>query len=84
MPALALTMLERWDDLGPSLDRLDLFAEGGSRLAAATAAAIREEKAAAEGGPSPAHDQLKALGCLGISELLRSRPTRSAKAPNAS
>ncbi|MBA3687702.1 MAG: AAA family ATPase [Chloroflexi bacterium] len=84
MPGVALTMLERWDDLGPSLDRLDLFAEGGSRLAAATAAAIREEKAAAEGGPAPTHDQLLGLGCAGISQLLRFRPTSSAKAVKAS
>jgi class 3 adenylate cyclase/tetratricopeptide (TPR) repeat protein len=84
MPALALTMLERWDDLGPSLDRLDLFAEGGSRLAAATAAAIREEEAALSGGPMPTHDLLLTLGCAGISELVRFRPTSSAKAVKAS
>jgi class 3 adenylate cyclase/tetratricopeptide (TPR) repeat protein len=74
MPAVALTMLERWDDLRPSLDRLDLFAEGGSRVAAATAAAIREEKAAADGGPAPTHDQLLELGGAGISQLLQFRP----------
>jgi class 3 adenylate cyclase/tetratricopeptide (TPR) repeat protein len=78
MPSLALTMLERWDDLDPSLDRLDLFAEGGSRLASAVAAAVREEMAAAKGGPSPTHDHLKALGCIGISQLLRFRPASNA------
>jgi tetratricopeptide (TPR) repeat protein len=74
MPAIALTMLERWDDLGPSLARLDQFADGGSRVTAAAAAAIREEAAAAKGGPAPAHEQLLALGCAGISELLHFRP----------
>jgi class 3 adenylate cyclase len=68
------------ENLGPSLARLDLFSEGGSRLAGAVAAAIREEEAAAKGGPSPAHDQLKALGCAGLSELLRFRPTLPASA----
>lgn len=80
MPAIALTMLERWDELGPSLARLDEFAHGGGRLAAAAAAAIRAEEAAARGGPLPTHDQLHALGCAGISELLRFRPTSSASA----
>lgn len=80
MPAIALTMLERWDELGPSLRRLDEYASGGGRLACAAAAAIREEKAAASGGPPPTHDQLHALGYAGISELLRFRPTSSASA----
>jgi class 3 adenylate cyclase/tetratricopeptide (TPR) repeat protein len=74
MPALAMTMLERWDELGPTLERLDRFAEGGSRLAGATAAAIREEIAAADGGPPPVHEALRAQGYLGVSELLRFRP----------
>jgi hypothetical protein len=78
MPAIALTMLERWDELGPSLARLDTFAAGGSRVAAATAAAIREEEAAAKGGPAPTHGELHALGCVGISKLLRFRPTSTA------
>jgi len=80
MPALGLTMLERWDDLLPSLARLDLFSEGGSRVAGALAAAIREEEAAAKGGPAPTHRDLRALGCAGLSELLRFRPTLPASA----
>ena len=80
MPAIALTMLERWEELGPSLARLDEFAGGGGRLAGAAAAAIREEEATARGGPPPTHDQLHALGYAGISELLRFRPTSSASA----
>ena len=75
MPAAALTMLERWDELGPSLARLDMFSAGGSRLAGAVAAAVREEEAAAKGGPSPTHRDLHALGCSGLSELLRFRPS---------
>jgi tetratricopeptide (TPR) repeat protein len=77
MPAIALTMSEQWDQLGPSLARLDEFAAGGSRLAGAMAAAIREEAAAAKGGPVSTHDQLLALGCAGFSELLHFRPTIS-------
>jgi class 3 adenylate cyclase/tetratricopeptide (TPR) repeat protein len=74
MPAIALTMMERWSELGPSLARLDEFAAGGGELAAAAAAAIREEEAAASGGPPPTHDRLRALSYAGISELLRFRP----------
>jgi hypothetical protein len=71
-------MLGRWDELGPSLARLDEFERGGGRLAGAAAAAIREEEAAATGGPPPTHDHLQALGYAGISELLRFRPSLSA------
>lgn len=74
MPAIALTMLERWDELPQSLARLDQFAVGGSRVTGAVAAAIREEEAAAKGGPAPMHTDLRSLGCLGISELLQFRP----------
>ena len=74
MPSIALTMLERWDDLAPSLDRLDRFGQGGSRLAVAVADAIREEQAAARGGPQASHADLEALGFAGLSRLLRFRP----------
>jgi class 3 adenylate cyclase/tetratricopeptide (TPR) repeat protein len=74
MPAIALTMLEQWDQLGPSLARLERFAVGGSRVTGAVAAAIREEEAAAKGGPAPTHFDLRALGCAGLSELLQFRP----------
>lgn len=80
IPAIALTILERWDEQAPVLARLDAFAGHGARLAEAVAAAIREEEAAARGGPAPTHDQLTALGYLGISELLRFRPTLAANA----
>ena len=78
IPGISLTMLERWHDLSPVLERLDTFAAGGARLAEAAAAAIREEEAAARGGPAPTHEQVRALGYLGISELLRFRPALSA------
>jgi hypothetical protein len=74
MPAIALTMTERWDELGPYLSRLDACAAAGSVLASATAAAIREGQAAAAGGPAPSHDQLHTSGFAGLSELLRYRP----------
>jgi hypothetical protein len=74
MPAIALTMMELWSELGPSLARLDEFAAGGGELAGAAAAAIREEEEAAGGGPAPTHDRLRALGYAGISELIRFRP----------
>jgi hypothetical protein len=73
IPAMALTVHERWDQLGPPLARLDICAAGGSVLAGAAAAAIREEQAAARGGPAPRHDELRTLGFTGISELLRYR-----------
>ena len=76
MPAISLTILERWNELPTHLERLDQIGRQGARLAEAVAAAIREEEAASRGGPPPAHEQLRALGYLGISELLRFRPAR--------
>lgn len=77
--AMALTVLERWEQLGPPLARLDICAAGGSVLAGATAAAIREEQAAAQGGPAASHQELRRLGFAGISELLRYRPARDGR-----
>jgi class 3 adenylate cyclase/tetratricopeptide (TPR) repeat protein len=74
MAAMSMTMLERWEQLQPVLARLDELAGFGARLGGAVAEAIREEERAAAGGPSAAHDKLRALGYLGISELLRFRP----------
>jgi class 3 adenylate cyclase/tetratricopeptide (TPR) repeat protein len=74
IPAIALTILERWDELPPVLARLDEFAARGARLVEAAASAIREEEAAMLGGPAPAHELLRGLGYLGISKLLRFRP----------
>jgi class 3 adenylate cyclase/tetratricopeptide (TPR) repeat protein len=76
VPGIALTMLERWDDLPAVLARLDEFSTGGARLPEAVAAAIREERAATDGGPAAAHELLLALGYAGIGALLRFRPVR--------
>lgn len=75
IPAIATTMLERWQELPRFLARLDEFGLAGALLGEAAAAAIREE-AAANGGLPPKHEQLRELGYLGISELLRFRPAR--------
>lgn len=73
-PAIAITMLESWDRHGAVLASLDEAASRGGRLAGAVAAAVREEQRAADGGPAPTHAALLALGCDGISQLLRYRP----------
>ena len=70
MPTAALTILERWDQMEPALQRLDAFNAGGALLAGAMATAIREERDHARGGPPPRHDELKRLGFLGLSTLL--------------
>ncbi|MDX6636686.1 MAG: hypothetical protein QOJ01_197 [Solirubrobacterales bacterium] len=75
MPAIAMTMLERWDELPRVLARLDELAGYGGRLAGAVAEAIREEERAQVGGAPPRHARLRELGYLGISKLLRFRPT---------
>jgi tetratricopeptide (TPR) repeat protein len=77
MPAIALTIAGRWDELGPPLARLVAFAQNGGRMAEAAAAAVREEAAAAKGGAPPTHQRLRALGYIGISELLHFRPGAS-------
>ena len=74
MVAIAMTMLERWEELRPVLTRLDELAGHGARLGGGVAEAIREEERAAAGGPAPRHDRLRALGYHGISQLLRFRP----------
>jgi tetratricopeptide (TPR) repeat protein len=71
--ALALVMLERWDDLDPVLERLDELGRGGGKLGRALAAAVREERAAGD-GPAPRHRELRELGYLGFSQLLSFRP----------
>jgi tetratricopeptide (TPR) repeat protein len=74
VPAIAMTMLERWEQLSPVLTRLDELARYGAHLDGATAEAIREEERAASGGPAARHERLLELGYLGISELLHFRP----------
>ena len=77
IPAIAMTMLQRWEELRPVLTRLDELAGHGARLGGAVADAIREEERAAAGGPPPGHERLRELGYVGISELLRFRPATS-------
>ena len=73
-PTIGAVTLSRWDELDTALRHLDDCAAGGSRLAGAFAAAVREERAAAtNGGPAPAHADLLALGYGGLSELLSFR-----------
>ena len=73
-PVIARVIAERWDELPPALSRLDALAANGATLAAALAAAVREEIAAASGGAVPRHAELRGLGLVGLSELLRFRP----------
>ncbi len=68
--AIALTMLDRWDDLEAPLRHLEEVAHNGGRFCGALASAIREEMTAAAGGPRPTHTTLRDLGYVGLSELL--------------
>ena len=79
--ALVDVMRERWDAVERDLVRLDQMARHGARFAAALAAAMREELAAARGGPAPSHDGLRGLGYTGVSELMRYRVPRVPLAP---
>jgi class 3 adenylate cyclase/tetratricopeptide (TPR) repeat protein len=73
-PTMSNVVLRRWDKLEPVFARLDECATGGSRLAAAVATAVREERAASvAGGSTPEHVDLRALGYAGLSEILHYR-----------
>lgn len=74
MEAVVLTMLERWDEVDETLPPLQRVAQKGSGYVEALVAAIREEKAAAFGGPEPTHRMLRELGYRGWSQLLSYRP----------
>lgn len=74
--ALASVLLRRWADLEPMLRRFDELAAKGAPLLGAFAAAVREEIAAAGGGPVPTHHALRSLRYLGFSQLLSYRPPR--------
>ena len=52
------------------LPKFEELAAKGASLPGAFAAAAREQIAADRGGPAPAHRELRALGYLGLSELL--------------
>jgi hypothetical protein len=72
--ALAYALLRRWADLEAMLPGFDALAAKGAPLLGAFAVVVREEIAAATtGGPVPTHRELRALGYLGFSELLRYR-----------
>ncbi|HKX06728.1 MAG TPA: AAA family ATPase [Stellaceae bacterium] len=73
--AVVLTMLQRWDELNQVLPHLErAAAKSGSRYIDALVAAIREEVAAARGGPAANHRMLRELGYAGWSRLLSHRP----------
>ena len=74
MEAVVLTMFERWDEVDDALRPLERVAERGSRYLEALVTAIREEMAAARGGPAPTHRMLQELGYRGWSQLLAHRP----------
>jgi hypothetical protein len=68
--AMTLCVLERWNELPPLLAHLDGWATRGGAPFGALADAIREEEAAAKGGPPPRHERLHELGYHGWSELV--------------
>ena len=71
--AVALVILERWDELEEKLEALRPLRER-SPYVAALLDAVEEERGAAAGGPAPRHEALRALGYIGRSQLLRFRP----------
>jgi class 3 adenylate cyclase/tetratricopeptide (TPR) repeat protein len=75
MEAVALTILERWDELHEVLPPLERIVTKGSPYVEALVVAIREEMAAARGGPAPRHGKLRELGYMGWSQLLAYRPS---------
>ncbi len=76
-----LTVGGRWDEVPQALAPLDYVADRGGRLAGALAAAIREEMAAAQGGRAPGHLELRALGYVGLSEVVRFRASTAVTSP---
>jgi hypothetical protein len=72
--AVALAMLESWDELEAVLPSLEQVAAKGSTYFVALVAALREEIAAARGGATPTHAALRQLGYLGWSRLIAYRP----------
>jgi class 3 adenylate cyclase len=75
--AICYALLGRWNDLAPLLANYDARASAAPLLGA-FADAIREEMAATNGGPRPTHGRLRALGYVGLSELLSYRPLTAA------
>jgi tetratricopeptide (TPR) repeat protein len=71
--AIAHVVREQWKELEPLVARLDVRAGHGAKFAGALAAALREEMAAARGGPKAKHEALRQLGYHGISQLVSYR-----------
>lgn len=71
--ALAHVIRRQWAEAADVLPRLDQMAEHGAGFARAMAAALREEIAAASGGPKPRHHELRKLGYHGVSQLFSYR-----------
>jgi class 3 adenylate cyclase len=71
--AIALVIAGRHTEASEHIPEIDRFAKNGSRVAAAFAAAIREELAPSP-GTAAAHAALRELGYDGYSDLLRFRP----------
>jgi hypothetical protein len=76
MEAVVLTMLERRPELAEVLPPLERVAGQGSPYLQALLEAIREEMAAARGGPGPTHGRLRGLGYAGWSQLWPAGPRR--------
>ncbi len=76
---IALAMQERWDELDPVLARFDDIERRGGRVLGALARAIREEASAARGGPATGHREVRALGYIGLSDLISYRARRPAQ-----
>jgi class 3 adenylate cyclase/tetratricopeptide (TPR) repeat protein len=77
--AIAGVVRQQWKELEPLVARLDGRAGRGSKFAGALAAALREEMAAARGGPRPKHEALRGLGYNGISQLVSYRVPREVR-----
>ena len=69
--AMALVVQERWGELEPALARLDRATMRGSAVARAVATAARGEMAGESREIS--HHDLRALGYIGLSEILAFR-----------
>ena len=72
---MALVVQERWEELETSLARLDRAAVRGSALAGAIATAARGERDGAQ-TRDVSHRELRALGYVGLSEILALRSMR--------
>jgi hypothetical protein len=71
--AIAHVVRQQWKDLEQLVPRLEARARRGALLAGGLATALREEMAAARGGPKPKHAALHELGYHGISQLVSYR-----------